>query len=94
MPHIAVASRVSGRLPKWGPFDRLRGDAHVARLLFAIFLTLLAPFLGFFFAAFFAYHADQEGRDGIRNALIAVCGAAILMLYAAPLSIWGVLLGA
>ena len=62
------------------------------RLGFAIALTLFAPFLGLFLAAFFAYHADQDGRTRIRNALIAVCGFAFAMLYLAPFSIWGVLL--
>ena len=56
-------------------------------------ITLFAPFFGFFLAAFFAYHADQDGRDGMRNALIAVCAVAIGMLYFVPFSIWGVLLG-
>jgi hypothetical protein len=63
------------------------------RLAFAIALTFLAPFLGLFLAAFFAYHADQDGRTWIRNALIAVCGFAFAMLYLAPFSIWGLLLG-
>ena len=70
---------------------RLRGDVHLTRLLVAALLTLFAPFLGLFLAAWFAYHADQEGRDGIRNALIAVCGFAFAMLYLAPLSVWGLL---
>jgi hypothetical protein len=73
---------------------RLRGsgDVHVTRLVFAIAATLFAPFVGLVLAAWFAYHADQDGRDGIRNALIAVCVGAIAMLYLAPLSIWGLLL--
>ena len=86
LPHVAVADRL--------PFDRLRGDVHVTRLVWAIVLTLLAPFIGLLLAGWFAYLADQEGRDGIRNALIAVCGFAFVMLYVAPFSIWGLLLGA
>jgi len=85
MPHVAVANRL--------PLDRFRGaDVHVTRLVIAILVTLFAPFFGFFLAAWFAYHADQEGRDGIRNALIAVCGFGIAMLYFAPFSIWALLL--
>lgn len=92
-PHVKAAAR----LPSWfqrAPrgLDRFRGDEHVTRLVFAAVIVLLAPFLGFFLAAFFAYHADREGRDGIRNALIGVCVLAIAMLYFAPFSIWGLLL--
>ena len=74
-------------------FARLRRDTdeHVLRLAFAIALTLFAPFLGLFLAAFFAYHADRDGRTWVRNALIAVCGFAFAMLYLAPFSIWWVL---
>lgn len=89
-PHVKAAARLPG-LPRG--LDRFRGDEHVARLVLAAVIVLLAPFLGFFLAAFFAYHADQEGRDGIRNALIGVCVLAIAMLYFVPFSIWGVLLG-
>ena len=88
MPHVAISNRLPGRLP----FGRFRGDVHVTRLFWAIVLTLFAPFFGLFLAAWFAYHADQDGRDGIRNALIAVCGFAFVMLYLAPFSIWGLLL--
>ena len=86
------------RLPGWlqrAPrlFDGVGArDVHITRLVFAIVLTLFAPFFGLFLAAWFAYHADQDGRAGIRNALIAVCGFAFAMLYFAPFSIWGVLL--
>jgi hypothetical protein len=80
---------VTTRLPAW---LRIGGDVHLTRLAFAIALTLFAPFLGIFLAAFFAYHADQDGRTWIRNALIAVCGFAFAMLYLAPFSIWGLLL--
>ena len=85
-PQVAA----SARLPGW---LRPRGDVHVTRLGFAIVLTLFAPFFGLFLAAWFAYHADQDGRTGIRNALIAVCGFAFAMLYFAPFSIWAVLFG-
>lgn len=63
------------------------------RLAFAIALTLFAPLLGLFLAALFAYHAENEGRAAIRNALIAVCGFAFALLYFAPFSIWGMLPG-
>ena len=85
VPRPAVAAR----LPAW---LRIDGDVHLTRLVFAIVLTLFAPFLGIFLTAFFAYHADQDGRTWIRNALIAVCGFAFAMLYLAPFSIWGLLL--
>lgn len=62
------------------------------RLALAIGLTLFVPLVGLLLAAWFAYYADQEGRDGIRNALIAVCGFAFVMLYFAPFSIWVLLL--
>jgi hypothetical protein len=81
---------VSARVPSW---LRIGGDVHLTRLFFAIALTLFAPFIGLFLAAFFAYHADQDGRTWIRNALIAVCGFAFAMLYLAPFSFWGLLLG-
>lgn len=92
-PHVVAAARLPGWLRR-APLglDRFRGDVHVTRLVFAIVITLLAPVLGLFLAAFFAYHADQDGRDWIRNALIAVCGFAFAMLYLAPFSIWGLLL--
>jgi hypothetical protein len=85
--------RASGpRLPGWARLPTGSGDVHVTRLLFAIAATLFAPFVGLLLGAWFAYHADEDGRDGIRNALIAVCVFAIAMLYFAPLSIWGLLL--
>jgi hypothetical protein len=87
---VKAAARLPG-LPRG--LDRFRGDVHVTRLVFAIVATLFAPFFGLFLAAFFAYHADQDGRDGIRNILIAVCVLAIAMLYFVPFSIWGILLG-
>ena len=79
IPRVAVADRLPTQ------------DTHLTRLAIAVVLTLLAPFVGLCLAAWFAYHADQEGRDGIRNALIAVCGFAFAMLYLAPLSVWGLL---
>jgi hypothetical protein len=78
-------------LPGWARLPTT-GDVHVTRLVFAIVATLFAPFVGLLLAAWFAYHADEDGRDGIRNALIAVCVFAIAMLYFAPFSIWGLLL--
>ena len=95
-PQAALAARVPAWLRR-GPrvLDRLRGrgDVHVPRLVFAIAVTLFAPFVGLVLAAWFAYLADNEGRAGIRNALIATCGFAFAMLYFAPFSIWGLLLG-
>ena len=79
------------QLPTWARLPGT-GDVHVTRLVFAIAATLFAPFVGLLLAAWFAYHADQDGRDRIRNALIGVCIGAILMLYLAPLSILGLLL--
>ena len=67
-------------------------DVHVTRLVFAILATLVAPFVGLLLGAWFAYEADQDGRDGIRNGLLAVCIGAIAMLYLAPLSVLGLLL--
>lgn len=94
LPHVAVGTRLSGLRGRVPLVDRLslRGDVHFTRLVFAILLTLLAPFIGLCLAAWFAYHADQDGRDGMRNALIAVCGFAFAMLYFAPFSIWALLL--
>ena len=87
----APTAVAAARLPGW-----LRrapsADVHVTRLIFAIAVTLFAPFVGLFLAAWFAYHADQDGRDGIRNAQIAVCGFAFAMLYFVPFSIWGLML--
>ena len=78
-------------LPAWARLPT-GGDVHVTRLVFAVAATLFAPFVGLLLAAWFAYEADQDGRDGIRNALIAVCVGAIAMLYLAPLSVLGLLL--
>jgi hypothetical protein len=92
-PHVVAAARLPGwlrRAPR--ALGGLGGDVHVTRLIFAIVLTLFVPFIGLFLAAWFAYHADQDGRHAIRNALIAVCGFAFVMLYLAPFSIWGLLL--
>ena len=79
------------RLPAWASLPA-GGDVHRTRLGFAIFATLFAPFVGFLLAAWFAYHADEDGRTGVRNALVSVCVFAIAMLYFAPFSIWGLLL--
>ena len=67
-------------------------DVHVTRLVFAILATLVAPYVGLLLGAWFAYEADKDGREAIRNALIAVCVGAIAMLYIAPLSVLGLLL--
>ena len=87
MPRVAVPEGLTGRLRLRG-----RGDVHLGRLALAVFAALLAPLVGLCLAAWFAYHADREGRDGIRNALIAVCGFAFAMLYFAPFSVWALLL--
>jgi len=89
-PALPSVPRIA--LPGWLPRPRAGGDVHVTRLVLAAALTLLAPFLGFFLAAFFAYHAEQDGRAGMRNALVAVCGFAFVMFYFAPFSIWALLL--
>jgi hypothetical protein len=88
MPSVPVPAGLPERLRLPG-----RGDVHAGRLALAVFVTLLAPLFGLFLAAWFAYHAAQEGREGIRNALIAVCGFAFAMLYLAPYSIWALILG-
>ena len=80
LPRVAIPA------PRWG------GDVHPPRLALALLFLLVSPFLALLFGAWFAYHADQDGREGIRNALIGVCGAAVVMAYVAPFSIWALLL--
>lgn len=88
MPSVPVPAGLSQRLRRPG-----RGDVHMGRLVLAAVVALLAPLFGLLLAAWFAYHANQEGREAIRNALVAVCGFAFVMLYVAPFSVWALLLG-
>jgi hypothetical protein len=88
---LAARRARTPQLPGWLRLPGA-GDVHVTRLLVAAAITLFFPFAGLLLAAWFAYHAEKDARDGIRNALIAVCGFAFVMLYFAPFSIWGLLL--
>jgi hypothetical protein len=58
------------------------------RFFIALLLALAAPLFGLLFACFFAWHAQGEGRPGVRNLMLAVAVlAAVPMITGVYL--WG-----
>jgi hypothetical protein len=65
--------------------DRLpRLDDDALRFGIALLLVLFAPLFGLLLSGFFAWQADRDGRDGVRNVMLALIAVAVVLLLYSP----------
>jgi hypothetical protein len=71
--------------------DRLpRLDDDALRFGIALLIVVFAPLFGLLLAGFFAWHADKEGRNGVRNVMLGLIAAAVVILMYRPYGLfWG-----
>jgi hypothetical protein len=77
-----VPGRLRDRLP------RLDDDA--LRFGIALLIVLFAPLFGALLSGFFAWQADKDGRDGVRNVMLALVAMAVVLLLYRPYGLFWV----
>ena len=84
----AARARRSAPVGRHVTMPRLGDDA--LRIAIAVLVTIAAPFFGVLLTGFFAWQLHQDGRAGMRNAMLAIVALGLLSL-AEPFWFWRLL---
>jgi hypothetical protein len=94
-----IAAARAARERRRAAVDRFGGGLRVPslgddglRIVIAVLVTLAAPFIGVLLDSWFAWQLHQEGRLGMRNAMLALAVLGVVSLME-PFWLWRLLSG-